>query len=47
MRTICTMGKKEKTGKKLKTEQFFVFFKSFLYMLIPENTDIYGKWFFT
>lgn len=37
---------KEKTRKKLKTE-FFFFFYHFLYMLVPENTDIYGKWFFT
>lgn len=25
----------------------FFFLNHFLYMLVPENTDIYGKWFFT
>lgn len=43
-RTICTMGKGENEKKKLKTDFFFY---HFLYMLVPENTDIYGKWFFT
>lgn len=47
-RTICTMGKGENKKKKLKTDFFCFFVKSFfLYMLVPENTDIYGKWFFT
>lgn len=25
----------------------FCFFYIYIYMLVPENTDIYGKWFFT
>lgn len=38
---------KEKIRKKMRRLNFFYVQSFFIYMLVPENTDIYGKWFFT
>lgn len=39
-------GERLRVREKKETDKC-LFFIIFLYMLAPENTDIYGKWFFT